>query len=146
MGYKYHNQKQWFQKGMGSFLAAFTNLGVLAINIYMSGHPEPVIYVLQVLITVIGVIVGINYYNYPDKDYIQIDDEAISIHRGLIIPRKSIPFESIKKVVEVSAIIELKLIDDGEQILYPEWLDEKDLQEVKERLRKVTNWRNVNAN
>ncbi|WP_430789802.1 hypothetical protein VBD025_04800 [Virgibacillus flavescens] len=147
MGYKYNNQKQWFQKGMGSFLAAFINLGVLAMNIYTTGSPPLFFYVLHVLITVIGVAVGINYINYPDKDYIQVDHDTISIYRGLFIPRKTIPFDSIKRVVEVSSIIELKFYeDDSEQLLYPEWLDETDANEVKEKLRKVTNWRNTNVN
>lgn len=145
MGFKYYNDGKWMRKGIGSFFTALLTLVVFVITSYSKESQSIVVFLLAVTACTIQVLGGIYYINLPDKDYIRIDDYAISIYRGLVIPRKKIPFDNIKKVVEVSTVIELKLKDD-EQTLYPELLAAKDVEVLKEKLKKKTNWGNAHVN
>lgn len=146
MGFKYNNRKRLIRTGVGFLIFALLNLGVFVFTIFMNSLQNEITIFINVVCLAIGVITGIHYVQLPKKDYIRIDDNAISVHTGPGKTRKRILFDSIKMVVEVSNIIEIKLNNKKEQIVYLSSLAEDDVKELKERLKQKAEWRNTHVN
>lgn len=146
MGFKYNNRKKLIRTGIGFLIFALLNLVVFAFTININGSQDEIVIVINIVFLVIGVIAGIHYVLLPKKDYVRIDENAISIHTGMGKSRKTILFDTIKMVVEVSNIIEIKTKNNKEQIVYLSSLAEEDREQLKERLKKKTDWRNTHVN
>ena len=146
MDFKYNNRKRLIRTGVGFLIFALLNLGVFVFLILTNGLQDEIIIVINVICLAIGVITGIHYVQLPKKDYIRIDDNAISVHTGPGKTRKRMLFGSIKMIVEVSNIIEIKLNNKKEKIVYLDSLAEDDVKVLKERLKQKIEWRNTHVN
>ncbi|MGY0694823.1 hypothetical protein ACW2QC_18915 [Virgibacillus sp. FSP13] len=136
MRFKYVQKQKWKPAGATSIIIAITNLLLLLLNAYMNGRLSVPVIAIHVLLAGVGGIMGIYYLNMRHKDYIRIDEQRISIHRGPVIPRKQIEFDNVKKVIVISTIIELHMKNEKVHQFTSDWLAADDLDEIKNILKK----------
>ncbi len=83
----------------------------------------------------LGISKAIYYFRLHKKDYLFMQDNSLSIHRGSILSRKVINFNKVERVAQVNDVI-LLIMDDGkEEPIYTDWLSNNDTIELKKKLK-----------
>ncbi|WP_058307177.1 hypothetical protein [Gracilibacillus massiliensis] len=90
---------------------------------------------LTILFTAFGVYKSLFYFKIQEKDYITIDHDQLSIYKGNLLSRTTIPFQKVERVVEISSMLLIKLVNGKEQQIHTEWLTEKDSETLKRELK-----------
>lgn len=143
MGFHYDNQEKWVKHGLASFGGAILFLLIITFEIYMKGYIDRVMLVIEFVPVIVGVVQGFLYMTRSEKDYIRIEDDVISIHRGTFLPRKKVFFAEIRRYVQHDTLFILKLEDDREAQFNMDWLSKVDVGEIRDRLSEKINPRQI---
>ncbi len=134
MGFNYDNQEKWMKNGLASFGGAILFLLIIIFEIYMKGYIDRVMLMIKFAPVIAGVVQGFLYMTRSEKDYIRIEDDVISIHRGTFLPRKKVFFAEIRGYMQHDTLFILKLEDDREAQFNMDWLSKADVGEIRDLL------------
>ncbi|MFB4168858.1 hypothetical protein [Virgibacillus sp. JSM 102003] len=134
MEFNYDNQEKWIKNGLASFGGAILFLLIITFEIYMKGYIDKVMLIIEFVPVIAGVVQGFLFMTRSEKDYIRIEDEVMSIHRGTFLPRKKVFFDEIRRYVQYDTLFILKLEDDREAQFNMDWLSKEDVGEIRDCL------------
>lgn len=139
MELKFSEKRKWFKAGIRSILytlAVFFSGIILFISMDADETANRLLMIICTLFILLGIYKALYYFRLPKKDYVVIEENLISIHRGNIIPRKIIKFNRVKRVVQVNEVISLLLSNEREEHIYTDWLSEEDTSQLKKKLQR----------
>ncbi|WP_347860914.1 hypothetical protein U0355_09405 [Salimicrobium sp. PL1-032A] len=95
----YRISEEWNKKARGHLLSALAALGVNVFTLMSlngSGRMPWFIIGVTVFIVMMETMRAVHYFKRPERDYIIIEDAALFLDRGLILPRKKVPLNKVK--------------------------------------------------
>ncbi|SHN07001.1 hypothetical protein [Gracilibacillus kekensis] len=139
MRFSFRKEINWIKRGI-LWLLYISVVIIVNIITLVNQSQEAISYYLimislTILFTAFGVYKSLFYFNIQEKDYITIDHDQLSIYKGNLLSRKTIPFQKIERVVEISNTLLIKLVNGKEQQIHTEWLTEKDSQTLRRELK-----------
>ncbi|SFM06960.1 hypothetical protein SAMN04487943_107105 [Gracilibacillus orientalis] len=90
---------------------------------------------LQVLLVVFGITRVMYYFSLPNKVYLKLEEDYISMYRPNLVSKNRIEHTHIKRVVEMNDIILLVMENGKEEQIRKEWLTEEDTMVLKNELK-----------
>ncbi|GAE92695.1 hypothetical protein JCM21714_1706 [Gracilibacillus boraciitolerans JCM 21714] len=69
------------------------------------------------------------------KVYVELQEKQLSIYRGNLLSRRTVPFDQMKRAVLISKMILIKLKTDKEVQIHTEWISERDSQALQRELK-----------
>ncbi len=139
MRLKFSEEINWKKRGilwvLYVVLVIFSNILTMVVRPDATISFYLIFITLVILFTAFGVYKILFYFQIQEKNYIIITGEKLTIYRGNLLSRKDIPFKKIKRVVQISDMLLVKLVNDREEQIHTEWLTEKDSQTLKRELK-----------
>ncbi|RKD24618.1 hypothetical protein BEP19_09600 [Ammoniphilus oxalaticus] len=96
MELKYKSRPFWNLMGGMWVIVALMNVGVLILMVSGPGLAA-VNGLLIAFIMIISAFLAISYFRITRIDYIRVDQNALSLHRGFPLPRINIPLQNIDR-------------------------------------------------
>ncbi|WP_035722751.1 hypothetical protein [Gracilibacillus boraciitolerans] len=90
---------------------------------------------LTILFVAFGVYKILYYFNLHRKVYVELQEKQLSIYRGNLLSRRTVPFDQMKRAVLISKMILIKLKTDKEVQIHTEWISERDSQALQRELK-----------
>lgn len=85
----------------------------------------------------VALIRAFHFFQLPHKNYLMIEDDFLSIYRGIVWPRKKLLFEHVEHVALVNEVIVFKLKGGKEETIYTELLLSPEQQKLKDELKVI---------
>ncbi|UOQ49608.1 hypothetical protein MUN88_05875 [Gracilibacillus caseinilyticus] len=108
---KYKRRFVWILAGIVWSVVAILNIGILVGMVSEEfGVFELILTPLYLFIIAASSVLTIFHFKITSIDYVRIDDDTLSLHRGIVIPRKKVRLTDIEKGTQIGAsfIIQLK--------------------------------------
>ncbi|GAB3049087.1 hypothetical protein [Virgibacillus ainsalahensis] len=131
MSFTFADLKKWRKARNEGFITAVTGLILLVIDASVQESIWPVLVIIALLGSIVGAFRGIHYMKLPEKDYIRIKGDYISIYHAFFLPRKEFSFHDMESYTQVSTLIYLHFKDGKEEQLHIDWLSKESLEELR---------------
>ena len=137
MELKYKENSLWKVTGSLCLLIALMNLGLMLFM--LSGISRGFglmispIYVFTILISVV---LAVFFFRITTIDYLRLNESTLSIHRGLVLPRKKINISEVEQGRVIGNRFVLILKNQKEVEINLKYLTIKDYEQIKIKLEK----------
>ncbi len=91
--------------------------------------------ILQLLIILFGITRVMFYYKMPNKVYLRLEENSISLYRPNLLTRIEIKFRNIERVVEMDDMFLLVQDNGKEEHINKVWLAEEAIMMLKKELK-----------
>ena len=134
MNIKYKNTLLWKIAGITWLIVALMNLGLLIF--LFNGLPNFGFMIIPMLIFIIicSSILSFFYLQIHRWNYIEINEQFLSIHQGLVLPKKIVKLSDIEEGRLVRSKFILILKNEKEVPIYTRNVSLKDLDRLKMKL------------
>lgn len=137
MELKYKENSQWKVSGSLCLLVALLNLGLMSFmitgNTRMFGYMISPLYLIIILT---NSVLAVFYFKITTIDYLRLNVSAISIHRGLVLPRKKINILEVEQGRVIGSKFILILKNQREIEINLKRITIKDFEQMKNELEK----------
>lgn len=132
--FRYAPQKKWKREGINSMISLF----VLIIVFFLSLGKIGIGYSLFLVIPMAAVLIrALHFFQLPHKNYLMMEDDFLSIYRGIVWPRKKLLFEHVEHVALFNEVIVFKLKGGKEETIYTDLLLSPEQQKLKDELKVI---------
>ena len=135
MELKYKENPQWKIAGSLWMLNALMNLGFLIFMISGKGRVLGLmISLLYVIIILLSCVLAVFLFRITRIDYIRINDNTLSIHKGFVFPRKMINLSEVEEGRVLGNRLTLILKNGKKVNINLKYLTTKDFEKMKVKL------------
>ncbi|WP_163583346.1 hypothetical protein [Gracilibacillus saliphilus] len=99
--------------------------------------------ILQLLIILFGITRVMFYYKMPNKVYLRLEENSISLYRPNLLTRIKIEFRNIERVVEMDDMFLLVQDNGKEEHINKAWLTEEAIMMLKKELKFILSERAI---
>jgi len=135
---KYEENPLWKVNGMIWLVVGIVNivLVIFLFNSYLRAFGSIITPIILITIF-INFRLAYYYFKLKTTDYLLISDSTLSLHKGLVIPRKVINTVDIKSIRLVGNHFLLNLKNDKDMKITASHLSQNDRDRFKKRFKKV---------
>ncbi|GGF34674.1 hypothetical protein GCM10010954_37200 [Halobacillus andaensis] len=120
-------------------LGIFSGAGFILLDAFLYGS-LPIFFVyLAIAIFFSGLWQMVQYFRMPEKDYVRLEKDHITLDKGALLPRKTVHFDRVERLAEINDVMLLKMENGQEQEIYTEWLAHEDTKELRISLKERIN-------
>lgn len=134
MTIKYRVRGAWLFSGVMWLAVAILNIGILIMNRNADYHlffTSLIIFILM-----LSLFLAFAHFTIQNIDYIRINKDSLSIHRGFPIPREKIEFSNVQKANVVDDKLVLMLKDENQVEMKSKFMSVDDFEKLKKELEK----------
>ncbi|SER55231.1 hypothetical protein SAMN04487944_10624 [Gracilibacillus ureilyticus] len=143
MHYTFGNSGKWKNKGFVSIInGCLILIAWIVVFVFASNKLSQVFFLIITAALLFSfsfrIYKAVYFFRLPSKDYVVLNEEFL-ILSGLFTIKKQIPYTQIKQVAKVNDTIVLSFENGGESIIYLDWLDNEDANQLWMQLKGKAN-------
>ncbi|WP_223702221.1 YdbT family protein [Sutcliffiella deserti] len=145
MKYKFNDNKHWL-KGIAALLViVFFSIHTISSmqDPYLNAFTKAINIVILVAVIVLAGYKATYYFKLSKQHYIILEDHFLSIYRGNLLSRKTIPYTEVNSVVQIEEDLYLKLKKGKEEAIYLNRLSKEDSVEIKTKLKNRFDFKHI---
>ncbi|MBA2173707.1 hypothetical protein H0266_02230 [Halobacillus locisalis] len=138
MTFKYAPIHKWKKQARSAFYNILSQLFVIFFMLYVNSEVTEVIAYVSFVVIVSSVFYMLYSLNMPQRDYIRLEEDYFSVHRGFLDSRKKVSYRDVTQMSRVHEVLSIRTSNgDGEDI-YTNQLSDYDLPQLLQILEKRT--------
>lgn len=138
MAFKYASIHRWKKQALNAFYNILSQIFVIAVTLYVNTEMTEVVAYISMMFIALSTFYIFYSLNMPQRDYIRLEDDYFSVHRGILDSRKKISYREVTQMSRVHEVLSIRTSDgDGEDI-YTNQLSDYDLPQLLQILEKRT--------
>ncbi|MFA1819359.1 hypothetical protein ACDX78_03975 [Virgibacillus oceani] len=137
MEFRFTEEKNWGKKAYNGFGTALVGVFFIVFQVYLNGGSmDSLLIFIGFIPVIIGVTQGLYNMTRQEKDYVYLEEDLLTINKGLFLPRKEVKYVDINYCTVIGDFLVFKLRKDKEEQINIEYLSDEDFALLREELKK----------